>query len=320
VLLSSHIEAEENGECFTRLIFVKDAKSPDAPVGAITLMPVDVRNGNAQLTFWCAVGHQRRGYATEAAVRVIQWAFEDLGLERIHSTCDTENDACAKVLENAGMINEGTLRHAYMRGNKFADYHQYAILRSDWERQKDLFNIQLESERLFYRPMRHDDAESVQRAFDYPAYSDLTSHIPYPYTLENAKAFIRKTHRLLRENKAFFFGIFLKENGHFIGEAHIHWIEWKVGLCELGFGLDQAYTGQGHATEAAKEMVRYAFEDLGMHRIFALTMSINDPTRNLLERIGFDFEGIARDEWKQRDNWVDFAHYGLLKSDWESGR
>jgi RimJ/RimL family protein N-acetyltransferase len=75
--------------------------------------------------------HWGRGYATEAAQRLVRFGFEELGLHRIFATCDPENRASARVLEKAGMQLEGRLRsHAFIKG-RWRDSLLFAILEED---------------------------------------------------------------------------------------------------------------------------------------------------------------------------------------------
>lgn len=77
-----------------------------------------------------------RGYATEAAKRVIRFGFEMLNLHRIEAGVATENKRSIKVLEKAGMSIEGIRRKILpIRGNWVDNYH-YAILEDDpWDRE-----------------------------------------------------------------------------------------------------------------------------------------------------------------------------------------
>ena len=61
--------------------------------------------------------HWGRGYATEAARAIVDWAFSVPSIQRVWATCDTENVASARVLEKLGMTLEGTLRRAIVRPN-----------------------------------------------------------------------------------------------------------------------------------------------------------------------------------------------------------
>ncbi len=62
--------------------------------------------------------HWSRGYATEVAEALLQFAFSELGLQRVSATCDPENHASARVLEKVGMIMERRLTgHLLVRGS-----------------------------------------------------------------------------------------------------------------------------------------------------------------------------------------------------------
>jgi ribosomal-protein-alanine N-acetyltransferase len=63
---------------------------------------------------------------------VVAFGFERLGLERIHTTCDAENLASARVLEKTGMQLEGRLRHDMLIRGKWRDSLVYGILSDDW--------------------------------------------------------------------------------------------------------------------------------------------------------------------------------------------
>ena len=72
------------------------------------------------------------GYATEAARTLVRAGFEQLGLNRIFSTCDVANGASARVLEKAGLQREATLeQHKYARGRWWTSF-LYSVRRENW--------------------------------------------------------------------------------------------------------------------------------------------------------------------------------------------
>ena len=73
-----------------------------------------------------------QGYATEASRAVVSFGFEQLGLERIYTTCDADNIASSRVLEKTGMQREGQLRHDMFIRGKWRDSLVYGILREEW--------------------------------------------------------------------------------------------------------------------------------------------------------------------------------------------
>lgn len=73
-----------------------------------------------------------RGYATESACAVLQWAFEILDLNRVQAETDTRNAASARILEKLGFVREGTLREDCLVNGEVSDSWVYGLIRSDW--------------------------------------------------------------------------------------------------------------------------------------------------------------------------------------------
>lgn len=78
-------------------------------------------------------GHQGKGYATEAARAVLDYAFRELGAHRVIATCQPENVASCRVAEKLGMRREGRFRAciAAPRGEWWDEYF-YAVLAGEW--------------------------------------------------------------------------------------------------------------------------------------------------------------------------------------------
>jgi ribosomal-protein-alanine N-acetyltransferase len=76
-----------------------------------------------------------RGYATEAAQALLQWAFDALNLNRVQAEVDTRNGASARVLEKLGFAREGTLREDCMVNGEVSDSWVYGLLSRDWRKE-----------------------------------------------------------------------------------------------------------------------------------------------------------------------------------------
>ncbi|RYE33739.1 MAG: N-acetyltransferase [Hyphomicrobiales bacterium] len=85
--------------------------------------------------------------------------------------------------------------------------------------------------------------------------------------------------------------------------------------CTLGYWMGRRHSGRGHMTEAVRGAVRFAFSDLALHRVEAACLPNNEPSRRLLERVGFQHEGLARAYLKINGNWADHLLYAALSSD-----
>jgi RimJ/RimL family protein N-acetyltransferase len=87
----------------------------------------------AGIGFTLATAYQGRGYATEAAARLLGYLFGDLSLHRVRANCDAENEPSWRLLERIGMRREAHLvEAAWFKGRWSTEYH-YAILRREWE-------------------------------------------------------------------------------------------------------------------------------------------------------------------------------------------
>lgn len=102
------------------------------------------------------------------------------------------------------------------------------------------------------------------------------------------------------------------------------WAEGELvpGEVELGYRLLRAQWGKGLASEGAREMLRHAFEDLGMHRVFAYTMAVNERSRATAASVGMtyvrtfhdpDFEGPAGSEHGD-------VEYSITRDEWQAAR
>lgn len=86
---------------------------------------------------------------------------------------------------------------------------------------------------------------------------------------------------------------------------------------ELGWVLDPAHTGKGYATEAVRELLRFSFEDLGLHRLTATCFAANRESWQLMERVGMRREMHAvADSLHRSGRWLDSLSYAVLADEW----
>lgn len=90
--------------------------------------------------------------------------------------------------------------------------------------------------------------------------------------------------------------------------------------CELGYWLREPAQGRGYMTEAAGTIVRAAFEQFNMHRVRVAAATTNHRSLAVIARLGFRFEGIAREAEFVAGRWLDHAVFGMLSHDYEKLR
>jgi len=172
----------------------------------------------------------------------------------------------------------------------------------------------LETARLRLRPNLESDIEELLPLIGTREVAATTLRISHPYTDQDAKAFLV----LAQESGRIWLAISLRSDGRQIGgigltvdQQHLH--------AELGYWLGAPYWGKGSATEAAREMLRYGFEDLGLHRIYASHFKHNPASGRVLVKLGMRHEGCQREHLRKWDRFVDSELYGLLRQEWKPG-
>src|SRR6478752_3916363 len=86
---------------------------------------------------------------------------------------------------------------------------------------------------------------------------------------------------------------------------------------ELGWVIAPEHAGRGYGTEAARELLRISFEDLGLHRVTALCFADNEASWRIMERIGMRREAHnVRESLHRTRGWLDGYGYALLADEW----
>ena len=91
--------------------------------------------------------------------------------------------------------------------------------------------------------------------------------------------------------------------------AHLH------QSAELGYWLRKDVTGRGVMTEACRQLLTWAFSRLNMHRVRVAAATDNHASLGVIRRLGFRFEGIAREAERCHGRWLDHAIFALLVTD-----
>ena len=85
-------------------------------------------------------------------------------------------------------------------------------------------------------------------------------------------------------------------------------------MASLGYWAGEMYAGQGYITAAVRAVVRYAFEDLELHRVEAACQPDNIASRRVLEKAGFEHEGMARAYLKINGAWRDHLLFATVNA------
>ena len=115
-----------------------------------------------------------------------------------------------------------------------------------------------------------------------------------------------------RDDRAYALFVFREEDDALVGGVTLSNIRRGVAqMASLGYWAGEMHSGRGYITAAVRAVVRYAFEDLDLHRVEAACQPDNAPSRRVLEKAGFSHEGVAKAYLKINGQWRDHLLFGI---------
>ncbi len=115
----------------------------------------------------------------------------------------------------------------------------------------------------------------------------------------------------------FTFGIRLTDSDDLIGWAQLDGIDWVHGTSALGIGIgNRTFWDSGYGAEAMELLLRFAFDELNLHRIYLTVFSYNQRAIRLYEKLGFQLEGRHREHLQRDGQRYDMLLYGILNREW----
>jgi len=115
------------------------------------------------------------------------------------------------------------------------------------------------------------------------------------------------------------FGLFAEDR--FAGEITLSSIQrGPFQQAYIGYWVDEDLAGRGFAGESVVVVLRYAFEDLGLHRVEIAIVPRNRPSRRVVEKLGLREEGIAIGFLEIDGHWEDHVRYAITAEEWQRRR
>ena len=143
--------------------------------------------------------------------------------------------------------------------------------------------LSLESERLLLRPPgRRDIPAIVPLANDYDVAKNLAK-MPHPYSAQDAEWFVANSEEKRAAGTDYTFVIARKSDGAVMGCIGLH---LQNGTFEFGYWLGKPYWKSGYATEAARRLVAFAFDDMQAEYVWAGWFHDNPRSGNVLAKVG----------------------------------
>jgi [ribosomal protein S5]-alanine N-acetyltransferase len=173
------------------------------------------------------------------------------------------------------------------------------------------------TERLELRAFEEQDIQSV---FDLRTDKLAMKYMDTPLfeNLSDAAAFVSKQEASYDYQQGLVWALCERKSRKWIGYCGFWRIVHEHGKAEVGYVLQNEYTGQGIMSEALRVILEYGFEQLGVHRIEANTNPHNIASVSLLKKFGFRQEAHLREDYFHGGQFLDSFVFGLLRSEWNS--
>lgn len=141
--------------------------------------------------------------------------------------------------------------------------------------------------------------------------NNLRDGLPYPYTTKDAEEYITS---MLSSDKTKTFAFAIIVDDKVVGSIGVFRCEnIHFRTAEMGYYIGEPYWGKGLGTSAVKQVCNYIFLHTDIIRIFAEPFAYNTASCRVLEKAGFQFEGVLRSNAIKNGQIIDMKMYSRIK-------
>jgi RimJ/RimL family protein N-acetyltransferase len=168
---------------------------------------------------------------------------------------------------------------------------------------------------IYLRPLEREDAQQCVAWFNNP---EITRWLLMyrPINLRAEEEFIDKA---LQSEHDLVLGIVVQNNDRLIGGTGLHQIDFKNRHAGFGISIgEKEEWDKGYGTEATRLMVRHAFETLNLNRVWLHVYEYNQRGIRTYEKVGFQKEGILRQDTYGEGRYWDTIVMAILREEWNA--
>jgi ribosomal-protein-alanine N-acetyltransferase len=169
----------------------------------------------------------------------------------------------------------------------------------------------LETDRIILRHIKEDDITGIYRFY---SGNDALNYIARDLFTEKEQAVekINLFQKNYEEKKAIWWTFTQKPEDEFIGFGGLFDISKESSKAEIGYGLLPEYWGQGIMSEVVEKLIDFGFNELKLHKIYGRITPGHDASIRVLEKFGFQKEGVLKDDEFAQNKYFDTAIYSLI--------
>ena len=160
----------------------------------------------------------------------------------------------------------------------------------------------LQTERLILRKLSVSDYNDMYEYTHIESVTDYVTWYPHP-DRDYTKQYLQIVQEQYRNGEFFDWAVILRSENKMIGTCGFTSFDTQHNCGEIGYVINPAYAYHSYATEAAKEVIRFGFLNLNLHRIYARYMDGNTASRRVMDKCGMIYEGCARSSMLVKDKY-----------------
>ena len=176
----------------------------------------------------------------------------------------------------------------------------------------------IETDRLILRRFEYTDDEAmlkywvadetIQSLYSEPVYS----------TKEEVKGLLDKYIGSYEKDDYYRWAVVEKATGECIGQIAYFLVDNKNHFAEIEYCIGSDFQCKGYATEATKSVIAYGFNEMNLHKVQICTKTINVPSKRVIEKCGFVYEGTLRDYFYMNGEYVGRLYFSILRNEFEA--
>lgn len=177
--------------------------------------------------------------------------------------------------------------------------------------------IIIETERLVLRRFETYDVENVFENWASDEEVQSLYSEPVYQNIEEVKELINKYIDNYKSSSYYRWAIILKDNNQCIGQIAYFMVNEKNHFAELEYCIGREFQGFGFATEATKEVIRFGFKKMNLHKVQICHKEMNEKSKNVIKKCGLTYEGTLRDFFfiEDENKYVSRLYYSILKNE-----
>ena len=176
----------------------------------------------------------------------------------------------------------------------------------------------IETERLILRKFKISDDEAMLKYWIADEKIQSLYSEPVYTTKAEVDELLEKYINSYQKNDYYRWAIIEKNSGECIGQIAYFLVDSKNNFAEIEYCIGSDFQCKGYATEATKAVIKYGFNKINLHKEQICTKTINKPSKRVIEKCGFTYEGTLRDYFYIDGEYVGRMYFSMLKSEFES--